>query len=280
MIAAIFGLILLLTLVALHYQNEAKITRIQRQGLHQIIKLKQLINLVQQHRGLSSAWLNGDSSKQANLTQIKKQITLIQSGLNKNISSDIESRWNAFEDHWQRLQETQNKSSAIDNFQQHTKLVANLMYLLEDIAEFSDLNCNQLKSLPGIGLVWRELVVVTENIGQSRAIGTGAATRKSCGQVDKIRLAYLQQNIAAASEQIIEQLPRIDNNAQAYQQLTKAAKEKVNALSNTISSELLNAKKIKIDQSEYFEMATSAIESLNQIFDYQINQVKTKLKLA
>ncbi len=266
--------------VALHYRRTIQINLTQKRGIQQVVAIKQLISYIQQHRGLSSAWLNGDESKQANLTQLKKQISLLKNATASQISASVKSRWEAFDDHWQRLQNTQNKTSALDNFQQHTKLIANLIYMLEDVAEFHDLNGSQLKPLPEIGLVWRELVLATENIGQSRAIGTGAATSKKCSQVDKIRLAYLQQDIANTAESVLHQLPLLDRSSNDYQQLTLAAKQKVSLLSETISNELIGGQVVNIDQTVYFNLATAAMDSLNQIFEYQINQVKQVLKLA
>ena len=97
--------------VALHYRRTMQINLTQKRGIQQVVAVKQLISYIQQHRGLSSAWLNGDESKQANLTQLKKQISLLKNATASQISASVKSRWEAFDDHWQRLQNTQNKTT-------------------------------------------------------------------------------------------------------------------------------------------------------------------------
>lgn len=271
--------ILICILWLLHYRQGQKTQTLQKQGLQNLIMVKQLIVNVQQHRGLSSAYLNGDLSKQQSMTQSKKQINLLIGSIEQSWIGSINERWSSFSDHWQRLINTHNKTSVLDNFKQHTKMISNLIFLLEDLAEYSDLNAEHLSDLPNIGLVWRELVVATESVGQSRAIGTGIATQGVCSQVDKIRLSYLQQDILDTRKTVLNNLPQLTNN---YNQSTliKAADQKLSELCQTIDKELLQAKKVVIDSNAYFNLATSTIEALNNIFDNQLGQVKQVLKLA
>jgi len=157
--------------------KRSKIKKSQLQGITYITQLKPLISLVQQHRGLTSAWLNGDENVKPKLVNLQNEIKQVIHLLNK---TDLQAneRWMSFYDHWQRMLEFKIKPSVSNSFDQHCSLIKNLSYLLEDTSETYFLTSEHHKGFPNIGYTWRELIVLTENIGQARAIGTGVSVQK------------------------------------------------------------------------------------------------------
>ena len=264
--------------VLLHYYKINKQKKLQLQGLVNIAHIKLLISIVQTHRGLSSAWLNGDLSKQAMLKTLEQQVNDQIESLENKSTVNENGRWASFTDHWSRLNQyfhSNNKDhDANNNFKQHTQMIANLLYLLEDEAERSHLCAMSLPKLPSIGFVWRELVVTTEIIGQSRAIGTGVATSKKCSSVDKIRLSFLQQNMQKTINDTLPKLTTLDRFTSEHSELLKAAKSKMEFLSKTIECELITANDININQDEYFALATNSIKALDEIFNHQMKQIE------
>jgi len=238
-----------------------------------ISHIKSLITLIQTHRGLSSAWLNGDKTKQGQLTIIENQSKTEIQHLEQQEPIVKNNRWMAFSDHWKRLNKHDSSRDPENNFTQHTQLIANLLYLLEDEAERSHLNAVSLPNLPSIGFVWRELVVTTETIGQSRAIGTGVATRKKCSSVHKIRLSFLQQNILKTMNETLSKLSSLERFTSKHVDLLKTAKSKMQFLSTTIECELVSANEVTINQDEYFTLATETIKALDNIFEHQMEQI-------
>lgn len=249
----------------------------QAAGLANIVKIKRLISLVQQHRGMSSAWLNGDLSKRSNLQNIEQQITKLCTEINKTNIGKLNPRWIGFLDHWSRLNRKVEDRDIGNNFKQHTQMIENLLYLLEDEAERAQLNSTSLPELPNIGYVWRELVLTAESVGQSRAIGTGVATAKQCTSVDKIRLSFLEKHIKLTSHEILTKLSNLEQYSTQHGKLLKAAQSKMQQLIETIESELIQASPITMDQNSYFDLASDTIQSLDNIFDSQIDQVKIAL---
>jgi len=233
-----------------------------------------LISLIQSHRGLSSALLNGDNSKQAPLQALEQQVEIEVLSLKDQIAIQETSRWSGFIDHWSRLNKQDSQRDSENSFKQHTQLISNLLYLLEDEAERSHLNATCLAKLQAIGFVWRELVVTTEIIGQSRAIGTGVATSKTCSSVHKIRLSFLQQHIQITMNETLAKLSSLEAFSEKHSELLSIAKSKMEFFSNTIENELIKAKPITINQDEYFALATDSIKALDDIFDHQIQQIQ------
>jgi len=266
-------LLIILCAVVVHYYKIKQQKTLQSEGLVNISHIKSLITLIQTHRGLSSAWLNGDKTKQGQLTIIENQSKTEIQHLEQQEPIVKNNRWMAFSDHWKRLNKHDSSRDPENNFTQHTQLIANLLYLLEDEAERSHLNAVSLPNLPSIGFVWRELVMTTETIGQSRAIGTGVATRKKCSSVHKIRLSFLQQNILKTMNETLSKLSSLERFTSKHVDLLKTAKSKMQFLSTTIECELVSANEVTINQDEYFTLATETIKALDNIFEHQMEQI-------
>jgi hypothetical protein len=194
--------------------------------------------------------------------------------LQQDMAADENGRWDSFVDHWARINQPGNTNDADNNFKQHTQMIANLLYLLEDEAEHKHLNAMSLQALAHIGFVWRELVQTTEMIGQSRAIGTGIATRKICSSVDKIRLSFLQQNMQKTINETLPKLGSLDSESEQHKALLTTAFATMQCIMETIKSDLIQADKITITQDQYFALATNSIKSLDEIFKHQLAQVK------
>ena len=267
-------LLMVLVSIVLHHYKTKKQKKLHKEGLTNIFHLKQLIGLIQNHRGLSSALLNGDKSKLAPLQVLEDKVQVEVLHLEAQEAIQETSRWVGFSDHWGRLNKKDDNRDPDNSFNQHTQLIANLLYLLEDEAERSHLNALSLPMLPNIGFVWRELVVTTETIGQARALGTGVATLKFCSCVHKIRLSFLQQNIQKTMNETLLNLSSLELFAQKHSELLDNAKLKMDSFSKTIEYELIEASNVTINQDEYFALATETIETLDHIFEHQMEQIE------
>ena len=272
----IFGVISTVLVVYLHLQTNKKRLEKQKFGLEKVTKLKALIVHTQQHRGMSSAYLNGDQSAKPKLIAMENAIRGIINILDDTDIEKLNSRWVSFTDHWSRLIVSTHKSP-LYSFKQHTVIIANLLYLLEDEAERSHLDSVYVPALPTIGLVWRELLSTAENVGQARAIGTGVATAKLCNNVDKIRLSFLVEQIEQTSQIILNQIQCLPDHSSEHNQLVNAAVEKTSNLIDVIKNELVYADEIQVVHTDYFNLASDTIKALNAIFDHQVVQVEQVL---
>lgn len=267
-----FICVLVITLIFIKKNTKKKTKETQLTGISFITQLKSLITLVQQHRGQTSAWLNGDVKVERKLMEIKSSIQFIIKQLHIT-SINTNDRWIGFYDHWQRLLLLKNKTSVDNSFDQHCLLIKNLAYLIEDIADNHFLTADYCSELPNIGYTWRELVMSTENIGQSRAIGTSVSVQKKCSSVDNIRLNFLSENINKVTINTLNNLSYLPNEAEQHKKLVNIATNKVKELTETISQELINTTEITLDNKEYFTLATATIASFDNIFDHQVAQL-------
>lgn len=250
-----------------------KIRNIQLEGIHYITELKPLISLVQQHRGLTNAWLNGDNEALPKLSKLKNEIKIKMDKLSHSELSTNE-RWISFNDHWHRIINYQNKALLVNSFEQHCLLIKNLSYLLEDTSETYLLTAEYCSELPNIGYTWRELVLSAENIGQARAIGTSVCVQKYCSSVDKIRLNYLSENINKMTNSTLYKLHYLPEEVNKHDDKINIAVLKMDELIHVITKELVNCEIITLDHQSYFDLATSTIAAFDDIFNHQVEQIK------
>lgn len=275
----ILGLVLSLAIVIFASMKRKKrlLKNKQIAGINSIRKVNNLVKLLQKHRGLSAAFCSGDDHVSVELRLLVVKISSVVSTLNKISAITDNERWLSFNDHWSRLSQHQQGMSAEDNFKQHTNIITNILYLLEDVAEHHDLTKKHLSDFVDIGLLWRELLAITESVGQSRAVGTRTVTIQYCSSVDKIKLTFLQQHISIVSEEVLKIL--LNNSQQKeFAELVEQSLKSTQCLTTTITNDILNVDKIVIDRSAYFELATHTMEKLDNIFSYQVEQLQLFLQ--
>lgn len=270
----IISIILFATItLIIRHSNKKRSKQTQLKGIRYITQLKPLISLVQQHRGLTSAWLNGDDKVKAQLHLKQKEIKKIITEIN---TTELQSneRWLSFNDHWDRLLTFKIKPTVSNSFEQHCSIIKNLSYLLEDSSETYLLTTDHCTHFPSIGYNWRELVVLIENIGQARAIGTGVSVQKECSSVNKIRLNFLAESIQKISTETLSNLYYLPEEVNKHNEYIKVATVKVEELIGLISKELVNNQQITIEHQHYFAMASSAMNAFDDIFYHQVEQLK------
>ncbi|TCI01892.1 hypothetical protein EZV61_16640 [Corallincola luteus] len=255
LVTALLFLVLVISWV--HLRNKQVMTERVSTGLAWLKSFRQLLTLIQQHRGLTNGYLCGDSGLnkrilplQGKTTRLIRQLQLSDSWLADN------PEWQGIERHWQRLSTGFNNQTSANNLEQHNKLITNLLYLVDDCGEAHRLY--ELKDQQGrsIRYLWQSLLVTAEHIGQARAIGTGVAASGQCDSVDRIRLAYLQKAIAdfVAVERAM--------NKTALSNLLQVLAQEVITDRPTVSA------------NEYFDIATQALEEVFVSFDQAIEALQ------
>ncbi|WP_282167496.1 nitrate- and nitrite sensing domain-containing protein [Shewanella japonica] len=273
-ISSITLVLMMIVFLRIRKSNSTKTK--QKNGVRYIQLLKNLITMVQQHRGLSAAKLNGDNSAQEKLLMLNRKINDQIQQLKVPLFHQNE-RWLAFTEHWSRLTAQGKKISVANSFEQHTVMIRNLCYLLEDTAEECYLTADHLPYLNHIGFVWRELVLATESIGQSRALGTGIAVKKVCSSVEKIRLNFLITTMSYTTDNTFKQLSCLPEEQRNHQKLIEYATENVTTLIAVIENDLIKVDKVSVDNNHYFNLASDTIDKMNAIFEHQVEQLHTAL---
>ncbi|WP_166263518.1 nitrate- and nitrite sensing domain-containing protein [Marinobacter caseinilyticus] len=255
--------VLTLVIVAVLVIRKSRRTPARRaEGLRLLKGMRHLLEHLQQHRGLTTGFLGGDHSLKPKIDQIRRTIAGDLSNLDAS-SLSHHDRWQAFSDHWSRLEGASLSLPVTDNLKQHNQLLANVLPLIEDIAAQHAL---LFLTQPGDGVatLWRELLYTTEWLGQARALGTGIAAAGQSTGVERIRLGFLCERIRALSTTAHTDLA---GHSQTGSLSLKEASQTVATLLSIIDTEFLSESAPKLPASTYFDQATKAIGAQFAVVD-------------
>lgn len=275
MIAAISGMIgLLFVLVGI----QLSITRKQQKErfkatLKRVAIIKRIIGLSQKHRGLTATYLQGNKAVAGELHEIRRHIESLINDANQLTQTTDEERWEAYLDHWRRLEATSMQLTPPESFRQHTSLIETLLYLLQDVAEHIEF-AETDPSINDAHFLWREFPQLVEYIGQARAIGVATATKGVSTQIDKVKLGYLCEKINLMSEIVfgkLNQVASVSESSQLHQ-----AKQACLQMVCLINEQLIGPDKVSITNQDYFAKASHTMEQCNTLLDNELSAIVTR----
>ncbi|WP_459479271.1 methyl-accepting chemotaxis protein [Clostridium saccharoperbutylacetonicum] len=292
-----FGLIFIISLLpmslmlvnlVIQINQKIEINDNQMMGLTYNSAIRTLIQHTQQHRGLSSTYLAGNTS-------VKDQISKKQEEIQKDIENidylnskyDVvlkaSSKWNEVKGQLMDIEKNIFNLSLNDAVSKQTKIIADILNLGSDVSDSSSLILQQeaYKYYLVDNIVYK-LPRTTEYMGQSRALGSAVAAKQSSTKDEKFKLLYLSQTMSIAladSERginiVYNTYPAAKKNIdETYSKALGSSKKLV----DTINTQLINAEDIKIKSDEYYNSATDSINDVYGVIDAvsntyaQINQ--------
>lgn len=248
----------------------------ERLGVEYVAKLRGPLAEIQQHRGLSSAYLNGDASFRERMLQRQVAIdrhfaTLRELDARLGTTFQTGGKIAALEKEWTVLKREIDGYTPQQSFERHTALIEQLRTLIAHIAETSNLVLDSsLDSFLLIDLLASRLPTLAENIGQSRAISAGIAASGSfmpqswaqlATRVDRIREAHqvLNHDLATAER----------HNPEMATQLQRAGAQAMDNVGTYVAllDNMLTQEQVRITAPEIFDRSTRALESVYALFD-------------
>ena len=248
---------LLVLLGLLRIRQRYQIHRLQRHGVQQLLCLKNLMVILQRHRGSSYGALKGNAELGHALPKLEQQIST-EIALLEDLqpSAAVKEHWLAFIDHWQRLSLNNLNLDAEQNLAQHNQLIAVVLNLLEDVAETSEL----IRLQPaGDSRLWRDLPRTAELIGQARVLGSGILASGSHDSVHKIRMRFVLTRL----QEFLQQHPG------HYPQLQ--------ILTEVIDAHIVQNSASPMHAKAYFDLSTQAMEPVLQTMDAELRQLEQQI---
>jgi methyl-accepting chemotaxis protein len=186
----------LVVLLAQETQAQIRITQAERDGVEYLQPLRRLLEHMQQHRGMSSAYLAGDASfgprladKQREITQALAQARAVdarypQLGLSARLERLVAA--------WTEVAAQATQGSGAQSVARHTACIAQLLGLMSDAADASALTLDpELDTYYVMDAVVTRLPAMTESLGQARALGSAVAARQAASVEERARLSGL-----------------------------------------------------------------------------------------
>lgn len=227
-----------------------------RCGIVYLKRLRVLLMYIQQHRGLTNGFLSGNLAVVEDIQKIEvlvareiADVSAMEGWIREN------SKWDSIIDHWQRIHSGYKSVDAEVNLKQHNTLIANLLYLIDDLAYAHHLG--KLGLIDATDTDWRNLLFIAEYVGQARALGMGVVSKGFCTSVLRIQLNHLivkiESNINPAWSDIIQQ---------DFRNFIKVIEGQVIVDTPTVSA------------ADYFKIATGCIEHVLKEFDRQVERIQ------
>lgn len=289
-------LIPLSVLLAMQLSNAENVYDIktkQSKGVETNILLINMIKHTQERRGMSSAYLNGDSDFKEDLQQkdldLDNDIALIEKMIADNPFIIKESAdWDAMKNDLKKIQNELDQMTPDESFTAHTDLVKKELDLTHKVSYESKLLLqDDSASYLLVELTMNNLPTIAEKMGQSRAKGSGIATKKNMTVEERQQLLSLLESIALNNNEVKENTSLLFAEETASKLLEtsyKAAADAVDVLVNTITKEFIASDQIQVDSKQYFDLATSSIDNvytlLNDSSSYLDQKAKDDARLA
>lgn len=269
MVGAALVAILFISTIKYWLSNKKKQADKIKLGLALIVHIQKIISSCQQHRGISNAILQGNTSLKIQLVSIQSQLDkLIAEG--NSLGLNKFPQWESFVGHWPKLKmHALNRDLTSQNLlRQHNVMVYGHLSLLDDLMSHYELTWIMLGSSIHMSQLCIDTLKVAETIGQSRAIGSGVCSRGECLGIDKISLSFLRISIITPTNELLTELAQVDDSLLQSQlkSSSKLIRDGVDNLIATIENKVLINGRIDMDSSEFFKMATQPIDALLTVY--------------
>jgi hypothetical protein len=258
-----------LCLVAAAVFRQSRIVRLRHaeQSLDEVLATcRQLLALaisLQQHRGMSSAWLSGDAAFLPRLRSKQKEIAALLPELLRSARREAERNSPCFTGnevslfifHWESLLETLASRQPEQSIAEHSHLITRVLDWLAALGEA------RIEPLAGqhrqIGLARNyayRLPALAEALGQARAVGSGVAARQACSPVARVRLMFL----ISRAEALLEQAVQANDGGRFAAQVRSSLQQ----LANTVRTSMLLSDGVRVSPEDYFAMASRTIDAI------------------
>ena len=280
-------LALLASYIAIILSNQGlKQIKNKQLGLDLIPYLRLLLEFTPQHRGMVNAILQGDASFRSKIgsvqQHIEKNISLLIGQAKHTIPWEIQQRVDQIETYWKEIAKNYNHYSAADSFAQHTALISEILYLINDVAEESGILKCHTSQYELANAANTNLPLVTELLGQARGIGTGVAAKGEQSTADKIKLLYRLNKLKSVSDSISTTLKTTFSHKSSLNTYTNESLQSSHYATteflNILDSEMVNSDYININAEHFYKAGTDAIQknfglldTINQTIKAEIN---------
>lgn len=282
-----------LTMQLLDAQKVYDIKTEQSKGIQTNILIRNMIKHMQERRGISSSYLNGDRDFKKDLQQkdieLKSDIDLIDKIIADNpfIIKEI-ADWESIKNDLKKIQNELDQMSPGESFTAHTDLVNKELDLTHKVSfETKLLLQDNTASYLLVELTMSNLPTMAEKMGQSRAKGSGIATKKNMSVEERQQLLSLLESIATNNKEVKENTSLLFTEEAASKVLEtgyETTAKSVDVLVNTITKEFISSDQIQMDSKQYFNLATSSIDSvytfLNDSSSYLDQKARSEVRIA
>ena len=250
-------------------------------------RVLKVIQLLQQHRGLSSGVLSGNEAMrpllQKKTEEVVEALKQGEADLSGGVAQSASQRWKQVTQDWEALRTGGMQLTQRESVVAHTRLIGKAIDALHDLWDDGGLSLDpSADSFYLIDAIVRGLPDVGERLGRLRALGTGVLSSKVIGDQQRYDISVQLGELQLAQQAINENLHRAAAANPGLKPSLERLEKEFNAHTLKVVEHLWE-KILKGDfemaPQAYFDMATVAIDvSFAKNYDELIPAVQTLLK--
>jgi methyl-accepting chemotaxis protein len=252
-------------------------TQAEQQGVAPARTLLTLVRLTQEHRGLSSAVLNGDASK-SNLRQerqaaIDTAYDKATAALGALASPQMSAQVQAMREKWKALatEVAAGTLAAPASLARHTQLVSEQLTLLEDLTYVTGLELDpDVSSYHLIMASTRDLPRLTERLGRARAKGLAILASQQDKPAERQELVKSLADIGLYEQDVQRGFLRVSAPGAPTDARLSSAMEAATKAYDTASAWITKVGQAapgQITTGDYFQAMTQAINAHYELTD-------------
>ena len=283
MLATIASLLVVVALLGLQINSNLdriNLAKAEVAGLEYIQPLRELLQNLPKHRGMSNGYLNGDEgfkpkilAKQQEIEQIISRIRSLEGKHGELLQTG--ARLTALINEWAAIKQDLFRLEPKVAFSRHTALIADLLELINHVGDSSGLIVDSSQSRHYlVDMLINKIPPVSEYLGQTRGMGAGIAAKGAFvpGQRDRLTdLLSSARVLFNSMDSAIAALYRHDARLKSrLQQLVQESDQHRTLFFDAVRSGLLDAEHIQLDPKEFFAKGSRLIDANFAIFD-QVN---------
>ena len=243
-------------------------------AISQLVNLKQLIDLSQQHRGTSSAVCAGNASLVGKLTFLQQQIDQFILGA-QNTEMQTLPQWQSFVDHWPRLKKQilDRKLTPHQVIRQHNAMIEGQLSLFDDLSRLYNLHHFMLDNITRLSEICLDTLRAAEILGQMRAVGSTLCARGQAGGTETMMLSFQRLTANSRIGELLREIAGIRNKDLVGILAGQNGKieRDTDLLLQTIDQQVLIEGSITLSADDYFKTASRAIDTVLNVFSLIIN---------
>ena len=257
----------------------------QLEGLVLVESVARVEQLLQQHRGLSSAVLSGDQMMRDRRAAKETDVAGVFGKMEEKMPPALASSENfrRIKASWEQVRKEGLHWTRDENFTAHTGLIKQIRLFLAVAADEYALSMNtEIGTFYLIDTIVNKLPDALEHFGQIRAYGTGILAEKQITEQQKIQLNSLIAELGSALEELQVNLDKTGRYNREMQESILAVSKDITGsarqVTGIVKSDIL-AGRFTETPDDFFNMATVAIDkSYMQMYDSLLPMAETLIK--
>jgi methyl-accepting chemotaxis protein len=245
---------------------------IERRGVDPARQMMKLVQLIQQHRGLSAGLLGGnaglEAQRNAKRDEVEKTLATLDARLRtETLEPKLADAWRVAARQWQDLRAAVDgrKLSAAESSTQHAEVIARYFKALDLLLDHTGLILDpQPDTYYLISATLTRLPFATEALGQTRARGAGFLAESKITPEGRAMVAGL---VRASTDQVEAMSNAFDKAFDASPALKQALGAKVDAVKTPIEAALALATKEVVTPEELKHPAPQYIATFTHTID-------------